>query len=127
MNVIGWILIAVSIALIVLVILQEGKNNRLSGAISGGNSDTFLGKSKTATKEKQKAKATVVVAVIFVVLVLVMHIMSVVENAGPTYQEPSDTSDVVDTVDTADGVDTTDAADTAEGEDTTADTEGDEH
>ena len=47
MTVLGIILIIVSIALVVLVVLQEGKNNRLSGAIAGGNSDTFLGKSKT--------------------------------------------------------------------------------
>lgn len=120
MTVLGIILIIVSIALIVLVVLQEGKNNRLSGAIAGGNSDTFLGKSKTATKEKKLAKLTIVAASVFAALVLAMYIVGISGN-NYEYKEPTQNPTVSDVA----GDDTTDAADTA-ADDTTADTEGDE-
>ena len=65
MTVLGIILIIVSVALVVLVVLQEGKGRGLSGAISGGSSDTFLGKSKAADKQKKLAKGTIVAASMF--------------------------------------------------------------
>ena len=40
MTVFGIIILLVAVALVVTVVLQEGKNNRLSGAISGGSADT---------------------------------------------------------------------------------------
>ena len=70
----GIIILLVAVALVVTVVLQEGKNNRLSGAISGGSTDTFLGKSKSATKQKKLATATTILAVVFAVLVIAMHI-----------------------------------------------------
>jgi preprotein translocase subunit SecG len=120
MTVLGIILIIVSVALVVLVVLQEGKGRGLSGAISGGSSDTFLGKSKAATKQKKLAKLTIVAASIFAALVLAMYIVGLsVDNYE--YKEPTQNPGVTDVA----GEDTTAADDTA-AEDTTADTEGDE-
>ena len=120
MTVLGIILIIVSVALVVLVVLQEGKGRGLSGAISGGSSDTFLGKSKAATKQKKLAKLTIVAASIFAALVLAMYIVGLsVDNYE--YKEPTQDPGVTDVA----GEDTTAADDTA-AEDTTADTEGDE-
>lgn len=120
MTVLGIILIIVSVALVVLVVLQEGKGRGLSGAISGGSSDTFLGKSKAATKQKKLAKGTIVAASIFAALVLAMYIVGLsVDNYE--YKEPTQNPGVTDVA----GEDTTAADDTA-AEDTTADTEGDE-
>lgn len=120
MTVLGIILIIVSVALVVLVVLQEGKGRGLSGAISGGSSDTFLGKSKAATKEKKLAKLTIVAASVFAVLVLAMYIVSL-SGDNYEYKEPTQDTTVTDVA----GEDTTVADDTA-AEDTTADTEGDE-
>ena len=121
MTVLGIILIIVSVALVVLVVLQEGKNNRLSGAIAGGNSDTFLGKSKTATKQKKLSKMTIVAASIFAALVLAMYIVGL-SGDNYEYKEPTQDTTVTDVA----GEDTTAADDTTAAEDTTADTEGDE-
>ena len=120
MTVLGIILIIVSVALVVLVVLQEGKGRGLSGAISGGSSDTFLGKSKAADKQKKRAKLTIVAASIFAALVLAMYIAGL-SGDNYEYKEPTQTPGVTDVA----GEDTTAADDTA-AEDTTADTEGDE-
>ena len=120
MTVLGIILIIVSVALVVLVVLQEGKGRGLSGAISGGSSDTFLGKSKAATKQKKLAKLTIVAASIFAALVLAMYIVGL-SGDNYEYKEPTQNPSVTDVA----GEDTTAADDTA-AEDTTADTEGDE-
>ena len=114
----GIIILLVAVALVVTVVLQEGKNNRLSGAISGGSTDTFLGKSKSATKQKKLATATTILAVVFAVLVIAMHITHLASQDNYEYKDPSD---VVDTVDSGDDAGTTEPAETTEGEDTTSD------
>ena len=111
MTVLGIILIIVSVALVVLVVLQEGKGRGLSGAISGGSSDTFLGKSKAATKQKKLAKLTIVAASIFAALVLAMYIVGL-SGDNYEYKEPTQNPGVTDVA----GEDTTAADDTtAEG------------
>ena len=117
MTYLGIILIIVSIALIVLVVLQEGKGRGLSGAISGGSSDTFLGKSKAATKEKKLAKLTIVAASVFAALVLAMYIVSL-SGDNYEYKEPTQDTTVTDVA----GEDTTAAENTtAEGEEAASD------
>ena len=44
--ILGIVLILLSVAIIVLVLLQEGKSAGLSGAIAGG-AETFFGKNKS--------------------------------------------------------------------------------
>lgn len=109
MTILGGILIAVSVILIVLVVLQEGRGRGLSGAISGGSSDTFLGKSKAASKEKKRAKLTIVAASVFAALVLAMYIVSISGN-DYEYKEPTQNPAVSDVA----------------GDDTTADTGADD-
>lgn len=65
----GVILILVSIIIIAVVLLQEGRSQNLSGAIAGG-AETFLGKSKGRTIEAKLEKITKWLIVIFFVLVL---------------------------------------------------------
>ncbi len=68
--VLGVVLIITSLALVVMVLLQEGRQASLSGAIAGG-ADTFLGKSKGKTVEQKLVKITKVLAIVFFVLSLV--------------------------------------------------------
>lgn len=65
----GAVLIIVSIIIIAVVLLQEGRSQNLSGAIAGG-ADTFLGKSKGRTIEAKLEKMTKWLIVAFFVIVL---------------------------------------------------------
>ena len=50
--VLGIVLIITSLALIAIVLFQEGRSAGLSGAIAGG-AETFLGKNKSRTVEQK--------------------------------------------------------------------------
>lgn len=65
----GIVLIITSIALIAIVLFQEGRSAGLSGAIAGG-AETFLGKNKSKTIEQKLVKITKVLAGFFFVLSL---------------------------------------------------------
>ena len=73
--VLGIVLLVLAVALIALVLMQQGKDKRLSGAIAGG-SDTFYGKSKIADKDKIYSIATTVCAIVFVVIVIAMYLIA---------------------------------------------------
>lgn len=72
--VVGIILLVAAVFLTVAILMQEGKNSRLSGAIAGG-SDNFLGKNKKAGSQKRLSTLTTVVAVCFTLVVLVLYIL----------------------------------------------------
>lgn len=58
--------IVLTIALIVIVLMQSGKTQGLSGSIAGG-AETFFGKNKGKTIDGILNKITSVVAVLFIV------------------------------------------------------------
>ncbi len=68
--VLGVVLLITSLALVAMVLLQEGRQQGLSGAIAGG-AETFLGKGKSKTIEQKLVKITKILAIIFFVLSLV--------------------------------------------------------
>ncbi len=72
--VLGIVLLVLAAALSVLVMMQNGKDKKLSGAIAGG-SDSFYGKNKSTDRSKVLSLATSIVAIVFVVLVFVMYII----------------------------------------------------
>lgn len=61
------------LAIVAVVILQDGKSAGLSGAIAGGNGDSYLAKNKSRSWNARLAKATKWVALVFVVLTLVLN------------------------------------------------------
>ena len=63
-----------SLALIVVVMLQSGKEAGLSGAIAG-NSDSYLSKNKKASLDKQLASATKWVALVWILLTLGLNLI----------------------------------------------------
>ena len=75
MIVLGAILLVLAVALVALVLMQQGKDKKLSGAIAGG-SDTFYGKNKTADKDKVMSVATAIIAVVFVAIVIAMYLIA---------------------------------------------------
>jgi len=63
--------IIVAVALIIIVLLQSGKQAGLSGSIAGG-AETFFGKNKGRTIDAILSKITSVAAVIFLITSLVL-------------------------------------------------------
>ncbi len=66
---IGAVLILSAVVIIVTVMLQQSKQQGLSGAIAGG-ADTFFEKNKGRTKEAFLSKITKIVAGVFFVVAL---------------------------------------------------------
>ena len=60
-----------SVAMVLIVLFQSGKEAGLSGALSG-NTDTYLGKNKNASIDKKLAAATKWVALAWVILTLLL-------------------------------------------------------
>lgn len=69
--------IIVCIALIGIVLLQQGKAAGLSGAISGAG-ESYWGKNKARSMEGGLHKATVGIAVAFILLSLVVNVLSAI-------------------------------------------------
>ncbi len=63
-----------SIALIVTVLMQSGKEAGLSGAIAGNN-DSYMGKGKGNRLDKILASSTKWIALAWLVLTLLLHIV----------------------------------------------------
>ena len=68
------IIILLSIAITILVLMQESKQQGLSGAISGA-AETFFGKNKGRTMEAKLEKFTKIAGVAFFVLALVSSLL----------------------------------------------------
>ena len=60
-----------SVAMVLIVLFQSGKAAGLSGALAG-NTDTYMGKNKTASLDKKLAAATKWVALAWVLLTLLL-------------------------------------------------------
>ena len=67
------IFILVCIFLTIVVLMQESKQNGLSGAISGA-ADTYWGKNKGRSMEGKLVTITKVLAVLFVVISIILNI-----------------------------------------------------
>ena len=63
-----------SLAVILVVMFQSGKESGLSGAISGG-SDTYMGKNKSSSLDKKLAASTKWIAAAWILLTLSLHLV----------------------------------------------------
>jgi preprotein translocase subunit SecG len=66
--------IVITAVLMVIVLVQEGRDAGMGGALSGGSSDTFFGKNKGRTKEALLKKLTTVFAILFIASSLALGI-----------------------------------------------------
>lgn len=65
-----------SVALTTVVLLQSGKEAGLSGAIAGGNNDTYLSKnSKAGSLDKKLASSTKWIALVWILLALALSLV----------------------------------------------------
>lgn len=58
--------LVISLALVIIVLLQHGKQAGLSGAVAGG-AETFFGKNKGRTVDAILRKITSVIAILFII------------------------------------------------------------
>ncbi len=63
-----------SVALVLVVLFQSGKEAGLSGALAG-NSDTYLSKNKSAGMDKLLASSTKWVALVWILLTLSLSLV----------------------------------------------------
>ena len=70
--ILGIVLAVISLGLVVAVLMQPGKDKRLSGAIAGG-ADTFFAKGKAGKWDQLLGKVTVAMCIAFFVLILVLY------------------------------------------------------
>lgn len=72
--VLGALLILISLAIVAIVLFQQGRQAGLSGAIAGG-AESFLGKTKSRKVEAKLERVTKYLAVVFFVLVLTAFLL----------------------------------------------------
>ena len=68
------VFLIISVALMVIVLLQGGKSAGLTGSISGG-SETYWGKNKSRSAEGKLEKLTKHGVILFMVLALVLNML----------------------------------------------------
>ena len=72
--VLGIILTVLAVALVALVLLQSGKDKRLSGSIAGA-AETFFASSGKKTDDKMLSRITTIGSFVFVILVVVFYLI----------------------------------------------------
>ncbi|MBE6530961.1 MAG: preprotein translocase subunit SecG [Ruminococcaceae bacterium] len=70
----GVVILVLAAILVACVLMQSGKDKRLSGSIAGG-AETFFGKTKGKTTDKIFSRATTILSFVFVVVMVVMFIV----------------------------------------------------
>ena len=73
LEALDWILLAVSIVIIVLCLLQGGKSEGASGAITGGGLNVFV-KTKERGAEKVVSILTLCSAIVFFVIAILIKL-----------------------------------------------------
>lgn len=72
--VMGIVLMVLAVFLVVAVLMQQGKDKKLSGSIAGG-ADTYYGKGKGNRGDKLLFRLTLIGAILFGVLVVAMYVV----------------------------------------------------
>ena len=63
-----------SVALVVVVLFQSGKESGLTGALSG-NSDSYMNKNGTSNKDQKLASATKWIGLVWILLTLALCLL----------------------------------------------------
>ena len=79
MEIVKWILIVIyliiSLALIILTLIQSKDDAGLSSTITGSSTNNFFEKNKGKTKEGKQKRWTVILSIIFAILTIVLGIL----------------------------------------------------
>lgn len=72
--VLGIVILVLSVILVACVLMQSGKDKRLSGSIAGG-AETFFGKTKGKSTDKIFSRLTTILSFVFVIVMVIMYIL----------------------------------------------------
>ncbi len=79
MEIVKWILIVIyliiSLALIILTLIQSKDDAGLSSTITGSSTNNFFEKNKGKTKEGKQKRWTVILSIVFAILTIVLGIL----------------------------------------------------
>lgn len=81
LNWYDWLLMGVGIIIIVLCLLQGGKSEGASGAITGGGLNVFV-KTKERGAEKVVSIMTLIFVVIFFVIAVIIEVVAANSSSG---------------------------------------------
>ena len=70
----GIVILVLSVVLVACVLMQSGKDKRLSGSIAGG-AETFFGKTKGKKTDKLLSNLTTALSFVFVAIMVIMYIL----------------------------------------------------
>ena len=73
--IVGAVVIVVSLAIVFIVLFQQGRRAGINGVISGG-ADTFLSKTKARTWDARLSRMTKYFAIAFFVLAIIANIIA---------------------------------------------------
>lgn len=73
--VLGAVLLAISLILVVICMMQEQKPQNATAALTGASNDSFYDKNRGRTKEARLKKVTFVCSLLFFALILFMDIV----------------------------------------------------
>ena len=80
------LLFLAAIFLIVAVLIQSGKDKGVSGAITGGSSETYYGRNKGKSKDKKLSLITTIVAIVFILLAIVAYVTQPYTDEGDYWE-----------------------------------------
>lgn len=72
--ILGIAILLLSVVLVVLVLMQSGKDKKLSGTITGG-AETFFGKSKAKSNDRLLSRITTALSLVFVIAMVALYII----------------------------------------------------
>ena len=81
LNWYDWVFMGVGIVIIILCLLQGGKSEGASGAITGGGLNVFV-KTKERGAEKVVSILTMVMAIVFFIIAIVIQVSSAKAGGG---------------------------------------------
>lgn len=86
LNWYDWVFMGVGIVIIILCLLQGGKSEGASGAITGGSLNVFV-KTKERGAEKVVSILTMIMAIVFFIIAIVIEITQANGAASTTTSE----------------------------------------
>ena len=89
LNWYDWLLMGVGIIIIVLCLLQGGKSEGASGAITGGGLNVFV-KTKERGAEKVVSIMTLIFVVVFFITAIIIEVVAANSGAAAATEETSE-------------------------------------
>ncbi len=75
----GVVLLIASILIILIVMLQSGRESNMSASFTGV-ADSYLGRNQSRTKEARLEKLTKILAIVFFIVALAANLVNVLVN-----------------------------------------------